>query len=247
MDYKEIHTSGKLNAFVKYFWRYEHAGEDIDYTILPDGCFDLVVDFENNVLQNIYLTGIWTKPVIVKVTKGTTLFAVRFKIIAAEYLFERELKSLLNDMTILPADFWGIDLVKNTEFEKFASDLSGHLLHVLNHQAKIDTRKLKLFECVYSEDFQSVNELSERLAWSSRQINRYFNKQFGVSLKALLSMVRCHASFQHIARGKLYPEKDYADQAHYIKEVKRYTDNSPGQLHKNENDRFLQLSAFKAK
>jgi AraC-like DNA-binding protein len=245
MDYKEIHTTGILNDFVKYFWRYEHTGEDIEYTILPDACFDLVVDFENNELENIYLTGIWTQPIKLTVTKGATLLAVRFKIIASEYILNREIKSLINSMTILPKDFWDIQLAKSTEFEQFSADLSERMIGIFNQQSEIDNRKLKLFNLIYSEQFQSVKELSEMTGWSNRQINRYFNQQFGVPLKTLLNIVRCNASYPTIVEGKLYPEKEYADQAHFIKEIKKYTENSPSQLHKNENDRFLQLSAFK--
>jgi len=247
MNYREIHISGLLNAFVKYFWRYEHSGEDTEYTILPDACFDLVVDFENNELENIYLTGIWTKPIKLTVTKGATLLAVRFKIIAAEYLLNREIKSLLNGMTILSKDFWNIHLAQSTAFEQFSSDLSKRMIGILNEHPEIDNRKLKLFNLIYCEQFQSVKELSENTGWSNRQINRYFNQYFGFPLKTLLNMVRCNASYPNIVDGKLYPEKEYADQAHYIKEIKKYTKSSPGQLYKNENDRFLQLSAFKVK
>jgi AraC-like DNA-binding protein len=247
MQYKEVPASGTLKPFVKYFWKYEHAFEDTEYTILPDACFDMVVDFEYDVLQNIYLTGLWTKPVNVTVTKGTTLLAVRFKIIAAECLFKREVKSILNSMTVLPKEYWSINLAKSTEFEKFSSDLSDLMTSILKQQRPIDDRKLKLFNYIYNEEVQNVRELSEKVVWSSRQINRYFHKQFGVSLKTLLNIVRCNAAYPHIVEGRLYPEKEYTDQAHYIKEVRKYTDNSPGQLYKNENDRFLQLSAFKMK
>ena len=247
MNYKEIHTTGKLSAFVKYFWLYEHSGEDIEYTILPDACFDLVVDFENNQLENIYLTGIWTKPIKLIVTKGATLFGVRFKIISAEYLLNREIKTLLNNMTTLSKDYWNIHLAQSTEFEQFSSDLSERMNGILNKQPEIDNRINKLFNLIYSEQFRSVKELSEKTGWSNRQINRYFNHHFGFPLKTLLNIVRCNASYPDIAEGKLYPEKEYTDQAHYIKEIKKYTDSLPSQLYKNENDRFLQLSAFKVK
>lgn len=247
MNYKEIQTTGILTAFAKYFWRYEHSGEDIEYTILPDGCFDLVVDFENNELENIYLTGVWTKPIKLTVTKGATLLAVRFKLFASECLLNREMKSLLNDMTILSNDYWDINLAKSTEFEQFASDLSERMIGILNQQPEIDNRKFKLFNHIYSEQFQNVKELSEITGWSNRQINRYFNQQYGFPLKTLLNIVRCNASYPNIVEGNLYPQKEYADQAHFIKEVKKYTENSPGQLYKNENDRFLQLSALKVK
>lgn len=247
MNYKEIHPVGQLSAFVKYFWRYEHSGEDIEYTILPDACFDLVVDFENNELENIYLTGIWTQPIKLIVTKGATLFGVRFKIISAEYLLNREIKSLLNGMTILPKDFWNIHLAQSTEFEQFSADLSERMIGVLNKQPAIDNRISRLFNFIYSEQFHRVQELSEKTGWSNRQINRYFNQHFGFPLKTLLNIVRCNASYPAIAEGKLYPENEYTDQAHYIKEIKKYTESSPSQLYKNEKDRFLQLSAFKVK
>lgn len=245
MIYKEIHTNGILNDFIKYFWRYEHLGDDIEYTLLPDACFDLVVDFENNVLENIYLTGIWTKPITLTVTKGATLLAVRFKIPASECLINREIKSLINSMTILPRDFWDIHLANSNAFEKFASDLSERMIGIIKQQPEIENRKLKLFQLIYSEQFQSVNELAQMTGWSSRQINRYFNQQFGFPLKTLLNIVRCNASYPNIAEGKLYPEQEYSDQAHFIKEIKKYTANSPGQLYRNKNDRFLQLTAFK--
>lgn len=246
MNYKEIHVSGMLSAFVKYFWRYEHVGEDTEYTILPDACFDLVVDFENHVLENIYLTGIWTKPITLTVTKGATLLAVRFKMLSSEYLLQREIKTLLNGMAILPHDYWDIHLAKSDEFELFASNLSERMIEILKQHPAIDARKLSLFNLIYSEQFHSVAALSGTTGWNSRQINRYFNDQFGFPLKTLLSIVRCHASYPGIAEGRLYPEKEYTDQSHFIKEIKKFTANSPGQLHKNENDRFLQLSAFKA-
>ncbi len=245
MNYKEIHTTGKLSDYVKYFWRYEHSGEDIEYTILPDACFDLVVDFENNELENIYLTGIRTQPIKLIVTKGATLFGVRFKIISAKYLMNREIKSLLNGMTILPMDFWNIHLAQSTEFEQFSSDLSERMIGILKKQPVIDNRINKLFNLIYSEQFQSFKELSVKTCWSSQQINRYFNQHFGFPLKTLLNIVRCNASYPDIAEGKLYPEKEYTDQAHFTNVIKNFTDSSPRQLYKNENDRFLQLSAFK--
>lgn len=36
--------------------------------------------------------------------------------------------------------------------------------------------------------------------------------------------------------------KTYFDQAHFIKEIKKYTEKTPRELSKNENVRFLQLA-----
>ena len=244
MNYQEILPEGFLSNFIKYFWKYKHTQDDIEYTILPDACFDLLADFENGVLKNVILTGIWTKPVKIKVTKGTTLLAVRFKIIAAEYLFKREIKSILNTMVSLPTKFWHINLISSNEFEKFAKNLSCQMDFSLKQLKKIDDRKLKLFNFIYNKEYYNVKKLSENVFWGSQQINRYFNKQFGFPLKTFLNIVRCNASYNAIMEGELYPTKEYTDQAHFIKEIKKYTENTPSQLSKNKNDRFLQLSAL---
>ena len=98
---------------------------------------------------------------------------------------------------------------------------------------------------IYSVRNHSVSEISQKVHWSSRQINRYFNNQFGISLKAFQSIVRCYETYKDIARGELFPEKNFYDQAHFIKEIKKYTGATPTELKKNENDQFLQLLTIK--
>ncbi len=109
----------------------------------------------------------------------------------------------------------------------------------------IDSRKQKLFELIYSSNGSlPVKELSEKVYWGSRQINRYFNKQFGISLKAYCNILRFRASLQHIKKGKLFPELNFADQNHFIKEIKKFSGVVPKDLSKNQNDRFILLSTL---
>jgi AraC-like DNA-binding protein len=61
-------------------------------------------------------------------------------------------------------------------------------------------------------------------------------------LKSFLNIVRCNSSYKDISKGNLFPSENYFDQAHFIKEIKRYTGTTPSKLFKNENVRFLQLA-----
>src|SRR5688500_16365287 len=96
MKYREIKPNGFLSNFVQCFWEYENTKGAIEHTILPDGYFDLIVEFENGILTTVKLTGVWTKPVNVTIPKATKIVAVRFKLLAAEYLFQQEIKSILD-------------------------------------------------------------------------------------------------------------------------------------------------------
>jgi hypothetical protein len=46
------------------------------------------------------------------------------------------------------------------------------------------------------------------------------------------------ASLSHIKEGKLFPQLNYYDQSHFIKEIKKFSGVSPKELFKNQNDRF---------
>lgn len=242
MRYREIKPVGFLTHFVQCFWEYENTETDIEHTILPDGYFDLIAEFENGIFKSLKITGVWTKPTNVMIPKSTKMFAIRFKLLATEYLFQQEIKSILDTTKPLPADFWNINKYQSHEFDSFVSDITYRLDNSIKHLREIDNRKLQLFKFVYQDKPNSVKELAQRVFWSSRQINRYFNNQFGFSLKEFLKITRFKSSFKHISNGDLYPKNDFFDQAHFIREVRKYAGATPKELYKNKNDRFIQLS-----
>ncbi|MBU7570130.1 MAG: helix-turn-helix transcriptional regulator, partial [Flavobacterium sp.] len=111
-----------------------------------------------------------------------------------------------------------------------------------------DNRKLRLFDQIYtSNGTLTVKELSEKAGWSSRQMNRYFSHQFGLPLKTYCNILRFRASFKHLKEGKLFPEQDFTDQAHFIRDVKKFSGVLPKELSQNKNDRFIQFSTLNKK
>lgn len=247
MHYREIKPNGFLKNFVQCFWTYQCDGKDVRHTILPDGYFDLIAEFENEVLTTVKLTGVWTEPKDIHIPGNTTFIAIRFKLPAAEYLFRQEIKAILNTTQNLPFNFWNINDYAYNEFDRFVTDSTNHMENSIKQLNRIDDRKLNLFDLIYKSGIKTVAGLAEKAHWSSRQMNRYFNAQFGFPLKEYLKIVRCNASYSHISDGELAPQEDYFDQAHFIKDLKKYTGTTPGELHKNKNDRFLQLSKVNRK
>lgn len=81
--------------------------------------------------------------------------------------------------------------------------------------------------------------------WSSRQINRYFNQQFGISLKTYCNILRFGSSFKPISEGILFPEQNFTDQNHFIKEIKKYSGVTPKELSRNKDNRFMDIAAIK--
>ena len=245
MKYQEIKADGYLSNFVKCFWTSETLTENSEYTILPDGFFDLIVEIKNGKNPSIKLTGIWTIPIDIKTEVNTKIFAVRFKPLSVELLECVNLKSLLNSSINLSDDFLEIDNLTFDNFQVFCSHIENYLKSRIEKIKTISNFKISLFNEIFKKETFNVQELSEKSFWTSRQINRYFNMTFGLSLKEYLNIIRCYETYKDISNNKLTPPSKYFDQSHYIKEIKKFTGVTPKELSRNENDRFLQLLTLK--
>ena len=246
MGYQEKNVDGFISNFVKSFWEFNNNGAKCYYEILPDGYFDLIFQIQNEQITKVWLTGVWIRKVGVMVPESTRLIGVRFKLISAEYILQQSIKSLKNNKIDFPEDFLGTVDFPSLDFEDIASSLSQKLMYGLKNLKEIDSRKLLLFQMLYEQKGEiAVKELAEKVHWSSRQINRYFNSRFGFPMKTFCNILKCHSSLRHIANGRLFPEKDYFDQPHFIKQVKQFTGATPSDLYLNKNDRFLQLTTLR--
>ncbi|KAA5534457.1 helix-turn-helix transcriptional regulator [Taibaiella lutea] len=247
IQYKIIRPDSELSAFVESFWMLKNVSDKAhEIVVLPDGRFDIIFSYSGNEEHDIVLRGLDTMPAQNSIPPRTVMFAVSFKLLAIEYLLDIKAASVLNEGALLPADFWDISKNDLDDFEAFCKKVSAKMITQI--KPDIDGRKQKLFELIYaSNGALPVKELSEKVYWSSRQINRYFKEQFGISLKAYCNILRFKASLQHIKEGKLYPEEDFADQNHFIKEIKKFSGVVPKELFKNQNDRFILLSTLPVK
>jgi AraC-like DNA-binding protein len=242
IQYKKTLPDKSIADFVECFWMVKNPSEvDKEVLVLPDANFDLVMSKGKGEQFQIWLIGLNTvvnKGIIEAYTKT---FFINFKLFAAEYLFHKHIAKLVNEIQILPNNFWGLDEADLNDFDEFCLKVTQTIKQLLPKQ--IDNRKLKLSELIYtSKGSMTVNELSENVFWSSRQINRYFTEYFGITLKAYCNILRFRASFEQIKEGKLFPEQDYSDQAHFSREVKKLSGVNLRELHRNKNDRFIQVS-----
>lgn len=114
-----------------------------------------------------------------------------------------------------------------------------------------EKEKDPLFEyCVHrieaTQGLISVRELERTTGYSSRWLNLKFEEKLGISPKNLGSIVRFHASYRALLsdpvefsrRKDLYHR--YYDQAHFIREFKRYTGMTPS-VWARSNHEFARL------
>ncbi|MDM1555126.1 AraC family transcriptional regulator [Chryseobacterium indologenes] len=242
-----IEPDQSIADFVENLGTFHNQSDEAkEVIIIPDGRIDLFFMQSPSESFQATLVGLETYPEQRQIPPQTQAFVVSFKPIAVEYILNTSIADILNSAMKLPNGFWNFEVDDLQNFELCCAKATQKILEQIPQ--KTDERKHTLFDLIYaSKGEMSVNELSEKAGWSSRQINRYFTKQLGLSLKAYSTILRFRASLEHIAQGKLFPELNYTDQNHFIKEVKKFSGVAPKELSKNKDDRFILLSVLKGK
>lgn len=245
LKYVFVKPDNSLDDFVDGFWLLQNQSNmDKEVVILPDGRIDLIISESKTEPFHITLLGLETQFHQAKIISKQRNFAISFKPLAAEFLFSDKIANLRDKGLNLQEGFWDFHKNDLNDFGIFQKKASQKIQSLVPE--RIDDRKRQLFELIYDcKGELTVQELSEKVYWDSRQINRYFNQRFGVSLKTYCNIIRFRFSFQNIKEGKLFPEQKFADQSHFIKEVKKHSGVSPKELNKNIKDRFLQFSLLK--
>ena len=243
--YKAVEPDQSLLDFVENIGMFHNPSDQaMEVVLMPDGRIDLFFMKTESEPFEITLIGLENVPEQQIIPANALAFKISFKPLGAEYLLKISIADILNSAKVLPNNFWEFTADDVKDFEAFHSKIAKKLQELL--PAKIDERKRKLFKLVYESNGEiKIQQLSEEIFWSSREINRYFNKQFGLSLNAFCKILRFKASLEHIAKGRLFPELNFTDQTHFIKEIKKFSGVVPSELLKNKDDRFILLSVLK--
>lgn len=243
--YKAVEPDQSLLDFVENIGMFHNPSDQaMEVVLMPDGRIDLFFMKTESEPFEITLIGLENVPEQQIIPAHTIAYKISFKPLGTEYLLQTSIADILNSAKVLPNDFWEFTADDVKDFEAFHSKIAKKLKELL--PAKIDERKRKLFKLVYESNGEiKIQQLSEEIFWSSREINRYFNKQFGLSLNAFCKILRFKASLEHIAKGRLFPELNFTDQNHFIKEIKKFSGVVPSELLKNKDDRFILLSVLK--
>lgn len=243
-----IQPDPALSDFVDVFYMLEnHSDKGIEIASLPDGKVDLIFISSDNEPFKVLLMDLDRQPFQGTFPAKTVVFAICFKLPALEFILETSIAELKTAPKKLPDNYWDINISDLNDFEIFINKISKKIKSIL-YTKKIDEKKRLLFEHIYSSNGEmTVKELSEKSFWTSREINRYFKKYVGLSLKSYCNILRFKASIPQIKKGKFFPEQNFADQNHFIRNVKKYSGVTPKELNRNENDRFVLLLDFPKK
>lgn len=239
VKYLELMPGEELLPFVKCFWiSVNDSDSELTFSTLPDGCLELVVSYDRRQFKSVRLFDILAEAYDhVVMPAGELKFGIRLKPLGKEYYLDK--CTTLGHFAGYTQNLSG-DL--SNDLQNFAQQVSSNMLNLVRRQ-NIDKRKLLLFDLLEKTSGNvEVAAIAQSVFWSSRQINRYLNRQLGMPLKTYSNILKCYTSYSDIKSGYLNPGLGFYDQSHFIREIKKHTGTTPKVLFKNEGHQYLQFN-----
>lgn len=241
LEHQIRQPNSALTEFVGRFWMVRNPSEQHqEIIIIPNGMIDMVFTIAEDGSLESHLIGIENEPSQHRIDPGAVYIGVGLKLLSIEYCLKESIAPIFGKTIPLTSLQHGITKTDLDNFEIFCYKISATLQSRIS--TEIDIRKKMLFQALYdTHGSLKIKEYAEICCWTSRQINRYFSEWFGLSLKEYCNILRFRASLHHVKEGKFFPEQNYSDQSHFIREVKKFTGVTPKELFKRQNDRFIQV------
>ncbi|MFC5411533.1 DUF6597 domain-containing transcriptional factor [Larkinella bovis] len=262
-SYQEFRPSPALQPFVECYWLHcfktRGREESPVQRCLPFGTLELIIHLDDNrahalfndrwqELPQAFFAGLYQDAVQWKSVGTTRKFGIQLKPESLPQLFNVPIASLFNNFTDLETffgrainrlveDVYGRpdiqDVIKASETFLMAQlrNLKGSRNYVIEATQLIRQSKGSL----------SIKALSEHLYVSKRQLERRFKDHYGTTPKMYQRIIRfrnAYESFQKTASLPNWVDSShtfgYADQAHFIREFKEFTNDIPTMVFNNQ-------------
>lgn len=247
MKFDKIIPTDRLKPYIKYFVVSENKAETI-YKVFPST--SLVIGFqysgrlatvagdkETN-LATAGITGISDTYQLFKNSNNTGTILVYFTEIGLTYFTSCPANELFNQSVSLQNVFNG-DKIKETEEKLAFAGTDTQRIHIVEHfllsqlkDIQSDKLIMEAVKLIYSSKGTiKIKDLNEKLFISPSPFEKRFRKLVGTSPKKFSSIVRFQAVLHDLSNIKsltqICYENDFFDQAHFIKDFKQYTGDTP--------------------
>lgn len=225
----------ELTNFVICIWEMQPQREQelaIENIIITDGCIDIVVDFDK---QLIGYAGMSRTEFHHLIEMPGRFMGARLKPGAFHQLTGLAADTAMNDF--LPLEAVDPDFDQKQFFAHSFEDAKKYFKAYL--QAQIEGKEpddfTTLFDCLESELPSTAVELCEQFHFSLRQCQRHFAKHFGITPQMVLCILRFQKCLTILTQGKATPGEvlaitTYYDQSHFIKDFKQNIGITPFEL-----------------
>lgn len=230
--YNEYSPAYSLAEYVACFWSVNATCSNAPHRILPDGCIDILFDYNRNIS---FLTEISSETETLHLDGSIKFVGIRFLPKAIPYILKCNASEFINSgyeiKYVTPSLNEMSEKVLNTaDIFKAIDIIQNELLAFFKNFIINDKFDRMLAQSLQSRGCLSVHDLASCHSLSEKQITRYFKENIGLPTKEFLNIVR----FQNLLlimknqkNNNLHQSLDlgYYDQSHMIKDLNKYFGN----------------------
>ncbi|MCK7554897.1 AraC family transcriptional regulator [Chitinophaga sedimenti] len=209
---------------------------------------------------NAFFTGLFDYTDLWKASPGSTLFGVRMKPEAVELFFGLPAAKLFNQVTdadaILPVTQkqWLRRFYEHRDAAALIRDMEPFFLGKVADAGNERNYVVEGCRLIRKQEGVSIEDLSAQLYISRRQLERNFKQSIGISPKNYQQIIRFRRLYQYIRSAGGKPIKwaglsyplGYSDQAHMVRDCKKFSSLTPLRLAAPDNGVFQSLEASAA-
>jgi AraC-like DNA-binding protein len=272
MNYRQVAPSAAVAGYVEFYWMLEdRSPASAIQRIIPDGRSGLILNL-GHPFQS-YTNGVWnlqpecffvgqiTGPLLLRPSGPAAMLGIQFRPHGATRLLRLPVCELTNSAVALEdlsrPLFRSLDRIRNLPLLTHAlAALDPILGKFAQHERTEDNLVAHAARDIErSGGLASVEDVADRVGWSTRQLQRRFKDVVGISPKLFARMQR----FQRVLRAMDGPNSDwvdaavhcgYYDQSHLIRDFREFSGKTPTALLDTEIDlsrhfvRALAMSHF---
>lgn len=248
--YQEHQPSTALLPYIETYWTYDSFMMGMQTVkVLPDGCVDILLNCKEEAAENElpsfcpYIVGTMTTFSDVTYNDGMQMMGIRFRpggITAFIQLPIHEITNQRIEMGLIETVFektrFQDDLAEKKNLYERIRYVDSYLLSRLQH-ANIPDRQVMTAVNLMEQNrgCLPIGELMDKVCLSQRQFERKFKAIIGISPKVFSSVIRfrhAHELLQQQSEQSIFLtaiDCGYYDHAHFIREFKRFTGQTPKQ------------------
>jgi AraC-like DNA-binding protein len=249
MIYDQIVPSTPLEKIIKSVWWIDSEGDAAIETqkIVPDGYPEFIIHFGDTF--EIDISGRWEtqakfllagqirKHFHLRNTSVAKMLGIKFQPTAAYALFGLDMSELIDDVIAVDKSYGRLfelaeELSKCIDFEACKSHIEQWFETSSIQPSDLSPVDRAVQELIATNGNVRLNQLYEELGVSERTLERQFKKMVGLTPKFYSRIIRFTYIFDQIKQGKepwldITYDSGYYDQAHFIKNFKEFTGESP--------------------
>jgi AraC-like DNA-binding protein len=246
MNFKRIEPEGIAAHWVESYWIVEnHDATPHEQKIIPDGYPEIIFHFGDPYRINI--NGSWEQQALSLVagqirqhfylqnTGKANIFGIKLQPATLGQLFQFDMGGLTD--RVLPVDQLMMPQLNDLQSTiRLANEMDERIAVANRFFSAYREPKNSVFAGVdwifKTRGTGTIQELSDVMAMSERQVERLFQKHIGLSPKFYCRIIRFNAIFHLFSQGEpgwaeLAYEAGFADQSHFIRNFKAFTGEEP--------------------